>query len=56
MFNFENKQALIIKMRTLISDDMAEEANLAFSLIITIMEELRQFHEQVNSLVQEGTI
>jgi heme oxygenase len=55
MFYFENKQALIIKMRTLINDDMAEEANLAFSLITTIMEDLRQFHINLDELVTSDT-
>lgn len=55
MYNFENKQAMIIKMRTLTTDDMAEEANLVFSLITTIMEELRQFHDNVNEIVEADT-
>jgi heme oxygenase (biliverdin-producing, ferredoxin) len=39
-YKFENRQELISNMRSLLSDDLADEANIAFEYAIAILEDL----------------
>ena len=46
MYSFEDKDLLIATLRPLLNDNLADEANAAFTYIINFFEELVQHYEQ----------
>jgi hypothetical protein len=47
-FDFENRPALIAKIREHLTDDLAEEANIAFDYTLELFDELYREHSQPN--------
>lgn len=44
MYEFENRSTLISKIREMLSDDLADEANLVFSFVSNLFDELSNEH------------
>lgn len=49
MYVFENKENLIVRVRNLLDDDMAVEANSCFTYAIKLFEELSDWYDRKNS-------